>query len=363
MKHEDSPGSFVTLESLPGLDSDQFAAWARSVHPELGGITEIKPLTGGHSNLSYVMTTEVGRFVLRRPPLGHVMKTAHDMRREFRVQAALAGSNVPVPKMMFFVDAGTPNTGVDTDFYVMEFIAGIPFTDTSVNENLTPAQAHELSLETGRVLARLHDIDPKSVGLEDFGRPAGFLARQAKRWNQQLVASHSRALPKTERLGQLLLESAPEDSGSSILHGDYKLNNALVEVADETPIITALLDWEMSTLGDPLTDLAVLGVYWRMAEIYPEMAEAFDSPVDFAAGYASFDALETAYFEERKIAKPNNMPWYHALAAFKIAVITESLHYRYVTGLTVGDDFENKGNMTEPIAAEGLRQFEELNEI
>ncbi|MGO1542786.1 MAG: phosphotransferase family protein [Gulosibacter sp.] len=361
MQHEDIRRSPTTLKSLPGLETDRFARWLESAHPELGAVVGAKRLTGGHSNLSYLLDTETGQYVLRRPPLGHVMATAHDMQREFRVQAALHDTSVPVPRMHFHEPADSAGTGVDTEFYVMDFVEGTPFGDKSVNAGLTAAAAHSLSLETGRVLARLHSIRPDAVGLADFGRPSGFLARQAKRWNLQREASRSREIPNTERLGELLGSTAPEDSDSAILHGDYKLNNALVDTTAPIPRIAGLLDWEMSALGDPLTDLAVLGVYWRMAEIHPTTAEAFATPVDIAAGYASFDEVSAAYFDERGIAEPENMPWYHALAAFKIAVITESLHYRFVTGKAVGDDFARMGAMTEPIAAEGLRQFETLN--
>ncbi|MDJ1372476.1 phosphotransferase family protein [Gulosibacter molinativorax] len=346
---------------LPGLRLEEFAEWVADAHPELGRVTGARRLVGGHSNLSYIVETDNGRYVLRRPPLGHVMETAHDMRREFRVQAALGGTPVPVPQTRFYAAADTRNTGVDTEFYVMDFVEGTPFGDASVNADLSPATAHELSLETGRVLAHLHEVGPAEVGLADFGKPGGFLVRQANRWNKQLVASESREVPDTRRLGELLAASAPEDSGSAILHGDYKLNNTLVDLTGAMPRIAALLDWEMSTLGDPLTDLAVLGIYWRMSEIHPTTAEAFASPVDFSAGYASFGEVSAAYFAARSIPEPPHMPWYHALAAFKIAVITESLHYRFVTGQTVGDDFARMGEMTEPIAAEGLRAFSALD--
>lgn len=345
----------------PGLELAAFSRWLGEHQPHLGHVTGARRLTGGHSNLSFIIETETGSYVLRRPPLGHVMQTAHDMHREFRVQRALEGTVVPVPKMHFHVPADASDNPIGTEFYLMDFIAGTAFGDKSANHGLTEQGAHALSLQTGTVLADLHAIDPDTVGLSDFGRRGGFLARQAKRWNKQLDASRSRDLPMTERLGALLLESAPEDSGFRIVHGDYKLNNTLVDISGDIPKIVALLDWEMSTLGDPITDLAVLGIYWRMADIHPTTAEVFASPVDRAAGYAEFDEVADAYFARLGTTPPVNLPWYQALAAFKIAVIVESLHYRFVSGKSVGDDFERIGEMTEPLAAEGLRNLQQLD--
>lgn len=353
--------SSTTDSTHPGIDLSALSHWLTDRHPELGSISGARRLTGGHSNLSFILETEMGRYVLRRPPLGHVMQTAHDMLREYRVQQALGPTAVPVPTMHFHVPADQADNPIGSEFYVMDFVPGTAFGDKSVNAAVTTAGAHALALETGTVLADLHSIDPETVGLSDFGRRGGFLTRQAKRWNKQLVASKSRDLPNTERLGSLLLDSAPEDHSFGIIHGDYKLNNTLVNTSGEVPKIVALLDWEMSTLGDPLTDLAVLGVYWRMADIHPTTAEVFASPVDRGSGYAEFDEVAEAYFARIGANPPDNLPWYHALAAFKIAVIVESLHYRYVSGQAVGDDFERIGEMTEPLAAEGLRRFAEIN--
>jgi aminoglycoside phosphotransferase (APT) family kinase protein len=289
------------------------------------------------------------------------MQTAHDMYREFSVQRALENTGVPVPTMYFYVAADSADNPFDCEFYLMDFVSGIACDDKSFNVGLEPSAAHALSLQMGTVLADLHAVDPESVGLGSFGRRGGFLHRQAKRWNKQLAASHSRSLPNTERLGDLLLKSSPEDGGFGIIHGDYKLNNTLVNFADGGPEVAAVLDWEMSTLGDPLTDLAVLGVYWRMADLHPTTAEVFDSPVERLAGYAEFEDVADTYFERLGRKPPANLPWYHALAAFKIAVIVESLHFRYISGMTVGDGFERMGEMTELLAAEGLRNLSLLN--
>lgn len=348
---------------LPGIDLPVFSKWLNEHHPGFGEVHGVRRLTGGRSNLSFVIETTTGSYVLRRPPLGHVMQTAHDMSREFRVQRALEETSVPVPKMFFYVPADAEDNPLECEFYLMELVSGTACDDKSFNRGIEASAAHTLSLQMGTVLADLHAVEPESVGLGSFGRRGGFLRRQVKRWNKQLAASHSRDLPNAEKLGDSLLNSTPEDGGFGIVHGDYKLNNTLVNFAETGPEIAALLDWEMSTLGDPLTDLAVLGIYWRMSDLHPTTAEVFESPVERQAGYAEFGEVADAYFERLRIEPPANLPWYNALAAFKIAVIVESLHFRHISGLTVGDGFERMGEMTELLAAEGLRNLKQLKTI
>ena len=347
----------MTPVATPGIDETRFARWTADHLPEIGPVTGVGLLVGGHSNLSYRVDTPAARYVLRRPPLGHVMATAHDMARESRVQTALAATPVPVPAVLHVQPEPDPATGVDAPWYLMTFVEGIPFTDAGANSHLGTGGARILSSELIRVLADLHSVDPGAVGLEGFGRPEGFLARQVRRWTKQLEASRSRPLPQLEALAIAVAEAVPDTGAASVLHGDFKLNNTLVRVGDGGPSIAALLDWEMSTIGDPLTDLAALGTYWRMPEIHPLTAAHFATPVSSAAGYPEFDELAGEYFEARKIAVPASLPWHFALAAFKIAVIVESLHYRARTGKAVGDGFEHVGEMTEPLAAEGLRRL------
>lgn len=283
------------------------------------------------------------------------MATAHDMSREFRVLSALAGTGVPAPRALFHCDDPGGHAGVGQPFFVMEFVDGVALTDYAAGQSVPDEHRHGLSLELARVLADLHTVDPREAGLEDFGRPAGFLARQAKRWNRQLAASSSRDLPDLERLGTRLVETAPEPSGAGIVHGDYKFNNTLVRIADEVRIV-AVLDWEMSTLGDPLTDLATLGVYWDMPQISEATRQHFSTPVDQAAGYPAFDALVEEYVRRRGLAGLE-LDWYLAMAAFKVAVIVESLHFRFQQGKAVGEDSRQAGTMTAPLAAVGLRHF------
>jgi aminoglycoside phosphotransferase (APT) family kinase protein len=341
--------------SVPGLDLDAFATWCMAEHPDLGTPRDVRLLTGGASNITLTFTSDRGPLVLRRPPLGHVMATAHDMSREYRVLSALADTAVPVPRPLFQHDDTDGRAGVGQPFFVMEFVEGLALTDRDAGQAIPEQRRHGLSLDLARVLADLHTVDPRKVGLEDFGRPAGFLARQAQRWNRQLATSSSRDLPDLERLATRLLDSAPEPSGAGIVHGDYKFNNTLVRTTGECTI-AAVLDWEMSTLGDPLTDLATLGIYWDMPVISEATRQHFATPVDQAAGYPVFEDLVAEYVRRRDLPGLD-LEWYLAMAAFKVAVIVESLHFRFQQGKAVGEDSRYAGEMTAPLAAVGLRHL------
>jgi len=336
---------------LPGLDLPRFSAWLAGHHPELAGEIRGRVLTGGRSNLTYALQSGPHRLVLRRPPLGHVMQTAHDMKREFRIQQALQGSDVPVPGMHFFHDDSDGRAGVGSPFYVMDQVAGSALETRADNAAHGPGELHELSIEMAKCLAKLHEVDPAAVGLADFGRPEGYLERQVSRWSRQLEASSSRQLPELERLAQRL-RTVPATGQVSLLHGDFKLNNALVSREAGTLRVAAVLDWEMSTIGDSLADLALFGLYWQMPYLDPIIGEVFESPVDHAAGYPKFSELVTAYSTVRGIPEPD-LTWYLGFSAFKTAVITESIHYRFQSGATVGEGFERIGELTLPLARAG----------
>jgi aminoglycoside phosphotransferase (APT) family kinase protein len=357
----------MTQASVPstgfGLDTAKFETWIAQHYPDLAPVSDFKRLTGGHSNISIAFHSNRGPMVLRRPPLGHVMQTAHDMSREYRVLQGLDHTPVPTPEPI--LHANDPASGVDAEFFVMTMRPGFALTDAEADAKLTSADRIALSHELIEKLADLHAVDISHPQLAELGRPAGFRERQVSRWNRQLEATKDRDLPATVELGQRLTEVSPQSEQlMSVVHGDYKFNNTLVELRDEGPAeITAILDWEMATLGDPLTDLAVLGIYWNMPTISPETRENFETPVTPEAGYPSFDELIDKYVQQSArhgITIPTeDLNWYFALAAFKIAVIVESLHYRYVQGLALDDESATAGQMTEPLARAGLAYLKE----
>ncbi len=265
--------------STPGIDVEVFGAWLASAHPELAGPEGVEltatRLAGGLSNLTYRVDGAVRPLVVRRPPLGHVLSTAHDMQREFTIISALAGSAVPVPPAIAYLDDSDGAAGLGTPFYLMDFVAGPILSRPSDNAGHSPAELRALSLDLARALGELHKLDPASVGLAEFGRPAGFLERQLRRWNTQYDASRSRELVELDTLQERLGLTRPETTRDSLLHGDFRLDNAIVhpEAADGGRV-RAVLDWEMATIGDSMLDLGTFSMYWDFAEVTAARASA-----------------------------------------------------------------------------------------
>src|SRR5690606_28969865 len=277
---------------LPGANLEHLATWLHDEHPGLveGDLTGVL-IPGGKSNLTYIVTDAAGReVVLRRPPLGHVLATAHDMGREARVMGALAGSAVPVPQVLATC---TDDSVLGAPFYVMSKASGTAYRTRAELEALGPERTGAIIDAMMTVLADLHSINPGPVGLADFGRADGFLARQVGRWRKQFEASRSRDLPGETALFEALADRVPDQGPAGIVHGDYRLDNLLVDSTVDGDPITAVLDWEMSTIGDPLTDLALLLVYSDLGR-HPSWGDAVTTAPQ-AAGYPSNDQLVERY--------------------------------------------------------------------
>src|SRR3954469_8034603 len=236
-----------------------FAAHVAGAHDEPLSATLI---AGGRSNLTYSVTDGTSTWVLRRPPLGHVLPTAHDMAREYRVMTALAPTDVPVPRTLALCEDDAVN---DAPFYVMELVEGVIYRDGAALAALSPDDARRASEVLVDVLAAIHGVDYAAVGLGEFGRPDGFLERQVRRWGEQWERSKTRELPEVDELAQRLRAALPESGPPTIVHGDYRLDNTMMATDDPGKIV-AVLDWEMSTLGDPLADLGLFLLYWGQAD-------------------------------------------------------------------------------------------------
>ena len=215
-------------------------------------------IAGGSSNLTFQVADGKHEWVLRRPPLRHVLATAHDMGREHRVQSALEATDVPVAAQVAACD---DESVIGAPFYMMEHLDGVVYDDVDATSALTEDQGRAASYELVDVLARLHAVDYEAVGLGDFGRPAGYLARQVARWQTQWEKSKTVEMPVVDEVAQRLERRLPAESRHAIVHGDYSFNNTMFRRDDPTRI-QAVLDWEMSTLGDPLTDVGMVAVYW-----------------------------------------------------------------------------------------------------
>jgi aminoglycoside phosphotransferase (APT) family kinase protein len=331
---DSSPGDPV---SPPGLDLDRLAAHLRSTRPGLlDGVLRAEVIAGGRSNLTYLVTGDTAAVVLRRPPLGHVLATAHDMTREYRVISALYPTGFPVPVPLYL--CSDPDV-IGEPFYLMSHVQGRVLRGTAELSALTPGQARragELLVDT---LAALHQTDPAAVGLADFGRPEGFLQRQVRRWYGQWEQSKTAELPALDELASRLAATVPASATAAVVHGDYRLDNVMVD--DEVSRILAVLDWEMATLGDPLTDVGLLVVYTDLAAegLAPTLPRLGPEQ-----GFAPSPQLVERYAERVPGAATHDLGWYVALGYYKLAIVSEGIHARYLMGKTVGEGFDQMGS-------------------
>ncbi|MGD9959078.1 phosphotransferase family protein [Nocardioides sp.] len=327
-----------------GLDLAAFTRWYDGQRPgEIVGPLSAELIAGGKSNLTYQVTDGASWWIVRRPPLGHVQATAHDMGREYTAMTALADTPVPVPRTY----AHCPDPEVlGAPFYVMERVLGTPYRTAAQLIEIGPERTANLLGGIVDVLADLHAVDPAEVGLAGFGRPEGFLARQVRRWGQQLDGSRHRELPEADELRRLLTEHVPETGHSGIVHGDYRLDNLLV--ADDE--IRAVVDWEMATLGDPLTDIALMLVYDRLSGI---AGGASVADASLAPGYPDNEA-QLARYAAVSGRDLSELDFHIALACFKLAVILEGIDYRHLQGQTVGAGFDTVGQAVHPLLEAGL---------
>ncbi|NEB81530.1 phosphotransferase family protein [Streptomyces sp. SID14478] len=341
----------------PGLDLDQLRAHLDRERPGLvGGPLTGRLIQGGRSNLTYEVGDGSAKWVVRRPPLGHVLATAHDMKREHRVIDALHATDVPVPRALLLCE---DESVLGAPFYVMEFVEGTPYRTA---EELAPIGAERTRaavLGLVDTLVDLHAVDPAAVGLGDFGRPEGFLDRQLRRWGKQLDASRNRELAGIDELHATLGRTLPDSPAPTIVHGDYRLDNVLVrQDPDGVDRIKAVLDWEMSTLGDPLTDVGLLVMYSARLELP-------DSPISTTASAAGHPT--PAELVERYAARSGRdvsaIAWYTAFAWFKLAVILEGIHYRYTLGQTVGAGFDRIGELVPVFIEHGLTTLQDLTTL
>ncbi|MFI5626879.1 phosphotransferase family protein [Nocardioides sp. NPDC051685] len=340
-------------EPLPGLDLDRLGPWLAENVEGAGAELSATHISGGKSNLTYAVSDGTHEWIVRRPPLGHVLATAHDMKREFTVITALRDTDVPVPHTFAFCD---DEEVLGAPFYVMEKVDGRPYRYARELEPLGADRTKAISEQLIDVMAALHAVDPAAVGLSEFGRPEGFLSRQVRRWKKQLEASYSRDLPAADELHALLEErvgaAEAASTGPGIVHGDYRLDNVLTDSTDK---IRAVVDWEMATLGDPVTDLAILLTYQRMASV---SGDGTVTDVSNAPGWLSEDEIIARY----DAASPRDLSefgFYLGLAAYKLAAILEGIHYRYLKGQTVGPGFDKIGDGIHPLLDMGLSAMKE----
>jgi aminoglycoside phosphotransferase (APT) family kinase protein len=312
------------------LESDRLQAWLSENLGFEGDSFAVEVISGGRSNLTLGVEAGGRRLVVRRPPIGHFLPTAHDMSREYRVYRALHGSAVPVPEALALCE---DESVIGAPFYVMERLDGIvPHepADLAAADRPTNARTGAHFIE---VLAAIHAVDLGAAGLADFGKPTGYLERQVQRWTDQWQRSKYADAPAIDALALHLRRTMPRQQGTTLVHGDYRLGNVMLDRHDTGRII-AVFDWEMATLGDPLSDLGYALLWWgttnRIA-VHPSQGVA-DLP-----GFPSAEQLIAAYGTTTTL-DVDEIDWYLALAAFKLAVIHEGQRAtRRRAGLPVAD--------------------------
>ena len=334
-----------------GLDLSKLGGYLAYHRPELlTGPLSCTLLAGGRSNLTYAVSDGQQELVLRRPPLAHVQASAHDMSREFRVISALGPTDVPVPHAeLLCQDAAV----IGAPFYLMERSRGIAYRRHTDVLSLGPDTLRRLMFDLVDTLVALHAVDPADVGLANLGKVAGFNTRQLRTWRRQLEGLRSRDLPGIDELAGLLAENIPETGSGGLVHGDYRLDNVLIDGADGAEHITAVLDWEMSTLGDPLSDLALLLLYSDQPML------AGDGPTDPSVAISAVPGYPSAAeiigrYAERSGRDVSDLRWYRAFASFKLAVVLEGVYFRFQHGATLGPGFDGIGEMVQPLIDQGL---------
>ena len=324
---------------MQGIELAPVTAWARERIPGLTPPLEFLLIAGGHSNLTYKFVDDRGEaYVLRRPPLGHVLESAHDMGREHRIVSALADTDVPVPPVHGHCDDAAVN---GAPFYLMRYVDGLVAHDAAAVADMPPDERRALGRHVVEVLATLHGLDPDAVGLGDLGRREAYLARQLRRWSKQWTATQTHEVPEMEESERLLRENMPEQIGASIAHGDYRLGNMIVGGGR----IRAVLDWELCTLGDPLADLGYLLNNWMQ----PGESGAAAAPTG-AGGFGSREEVCAAY-EEATGRDLSAIHYYRAFSHWRLAAIAQGVYKRYLVGAMGESRGVDLGQQNESINA------------
>ncbi|MFD1814826.1 phosphotransferase family protein [Rhodococcus gannanensis] len=332
--------------SLPGMDVAALRTFLVDSGVDVDGDLTVDLVSGGRSNLTFKASDAKQTWIVRRPPTSGLTPSAHDMAREFRVTSALQDSAVPVARTVAFDEEGT---ALGAQMTVVEFVEGRVVRDQDDLAALSDAEVRDSTHALVRVLADLHSVDHNAVGLGEFGRPDGFVARQVKLWAGQWDRVKTRELPDVARLHARLAESIPESSAASIVHGDFRIDNTILDSGDASTV-KAVVDWEMSTLGDPLTDAALMCVYRTpvfdlvLGSQAAWTSPRLPSPDELAQTYATASGRDLGDWN-----------FYLALANFKLGVIGEGITHRARQGSDAGSGAERAAEATGEFMAAGLR--------
>jgi aminoglycoside phosphotransferase (APT) family kinase protein len=315
------------MESRSGIDAERVQAWFVDHVPGVAPPLRFTLIAGGHSNLTYRVDDAAGRsFALRRPPLGHVLATAHDVVREHRIVHALSATSVPVARPVGVCRDEEVN---GAPFFVMDFVGGSVTRDVPGAEALTPAQRTRASASIVEALADIHAVDVDAVGLGDLARHDSYIERQLRRWRAQYQATRTRDLPAMDKVPDILAANIPPQGPAGLVHGDFRLDNCIL---DDAGNVAAVLDWELCTIGDVLADVGLLLVYWTEPG---DDDPALDSPPTSVPGFWTREQV-IARYEQRSARDLSSLDFYIAFASWRVACILDGVHARYLAG-AMGD--------------------------
>ena len=343
-----------TVRAGEEVDAQALERFFAEQVPELAGKpVEVLQFPGGHSNLTYLLKVGERELVMRRPPFGTKVKSAHDMGREFKILSALSTTYRYAPKPLVYSE--DPRV-MGASFYVMERLRGV-----ILRKELPPA----LGLDAPRLrraceslvdaLVDLHALDYKAIGLDGLGKPDGYVQRQVQGWTERYTGSQTDDVPVVTQVADWLEKNRPADSGATLIHNDFKFDNVVLDPEDPTRIL-GILDWEMSTIGDPLMDLGTFISYWVEASDEPVMQGIFTGPT-FHPGALTRAEIVDRYRERSGRAVPNP-EFYYVFGLFKTAVVIQQIYYRYRKGLTKDERFSFFGLGVQALCEQAARTLD-----
>jgi len=316
------------------IDVEAVKAYLKDAAPELSGEISVEQFPSGHSNLTYLLKVGDRELVLRRPPFGSKVKTAHDMSREYKILSTIHSAYSPAPRPLCFCE---DESVIGAKFYVMERLKGIILRNELPDTmDFPPETVDKVARSLIKNLADIHAIDYKSCGLGDLGKPEGFLARQVKGWIGRYYGSQTHDFEGVDELATWLVDNIPESPPPTLIHNDYKYDNIVLDPEDFSKVI-GVLDWEMSTIGDPVMDLGVMLGYWIQADDSEELRSRTYGPTHYPGSPTRRELAE--YYAELTGRDLVNMPYYLCFATFKLAVIIQQIYYRFAKGLTTDERF------------------------
>ncbi|HET6930016.1 MAG TPA: phosphotransferase family protein [Candidatus Acidoferrum sp.] len=331
------------------LDMVKLEPYLRRQFPGESSDLWVRQFPSGHSNLTYSLSLGARELVLRRPPFGSKVKSAHDMSREFRVLSKLHSVYAPAPEVLLYCD---DESVIGAPFYVMKPIHGIILRRHLPQGLSFPwEKARRLSEAFVDNLIRLHHVDYAAVGLSDLGKPEGYLERQVRGWTERYYSSKTHDHPEVEKIAAWMQERLPSTHGVSLIHNDYKYDNVVLDSNDITKIV-GVLDWEMCTIGDPLTDLGTTLAYWIDAQDPEDLQQNRWGPTNVPGSLTRAEVVHR--YAQKTGSDPSQIAFYLAFARFKLAVIVQQIYYRYHQGLTTDQRFASMPDMIQMLLRASL---------